>query len=63
MENEPPNGGQREEIKTVTIRTYGKMDDAEMGAANLEAHGIQWWISTIAELIALDPRAQHIADT
>ena len=46
MASESANGGLYDEVKTVTIRTFGDHGSAELAAVNLEAHGIQCWINS-----------------
>jgi hypothetical protein len=45
MASEPANGGLHDEVKTVTIRTFGSHEAAELAVANLEAHGIECWVN------------------
>jgi hypothetical protein len=45
MASESTNGGFHKEVKTVTIRTFGSHDAADLAAANLEAHGIECWVN------------------
>ena len=45
MASESTNGGPHDEVKTVTIRTFGSHDAAQLATANLEAHGIRCWIN------------------
>jgi hypothetical protein len=46
MDSESTSDGPHNEVKTVTIRIFVSHDDAELAAANLEAHGIQCWINS-----------------
>lgn len=41
-----PDGGLCDEAKTVTIRTFGSHEAAELAVANLEAHDIACWIKS-----------------
>jgi len=41
-----PDDGLRDEAKTVTIRTFGSHEAAELAVANLEAHDIACWIKS-----------------
>jgi hypothetical protein len=43
MASDVTNGGPHDEVKTVTIRTFGSHEAAELAVANLEAHGIECW--------------------
>jgi hypothetical protein len=45
MASEPTNDGLHGEVKTVTLRTFGSHEAAELAVANLEAHGIECWIN------------------
>ncbi len=45
MASESTNGGSHDEVKTVTIRTFGSHETAELAVANLEAHGIKCWVN------------------
>jgi hypothetical protein len=44
MAPESANGGPHDEVKTVTLRTFGNHEAAELAVANLEAHGIECWV-------------------
>jgi len=46
MASESANGGLYDEVKTVTIHTFGSHEAAELAAVNLEAHGIPCWINS-----------------
>jgi len=41
MASDATNGGPHDEVKTVTIRTFGSHEAAELAVTNLEAHGIE----------------------
>ncbi len=45
MASDATNDGPHDEVKTVTIRTFGSHEAAELAAANLEAHSIECWIN------------------
>ena len=45
MASESASGGPHDEVKTVTIRTFGSHEAAELAVANLEAHGIECWVN------------------
>lgn len=45
MASDATNGGPHDAVKTVTIRTFGSHETAELAAANLEAHGIACWVN------------------
>jgi hypothetical protein len=45
MASDATNDGPHDEEKTVTIRTFGDHEAAELAVANLEAHGIACWIN------------------
>jgi hypothetical protein len=45
MASESANSGPHDEVKTVTLRTFGSHEAAELAVANLEAHGIECWIN------------------
>jgi hypothetical protein len=44
MALESTSGDLHGEVKTVTIRTFGSHEAADLAAANLEAHGIECWV-------------------
>ena len=46
MASDATNDGPHGEEKTVTIRTFGSHEAAELAVANLEAHGIACWVKT-----------------
>jgi hypothetical protein len=45
MASEPTNGGLHDEVKTATLRIFSSHDAAQLAAANLEAHGIECWVT------------------
>lgn len=45
MASTPTNDDSHDEVETVTIRTFNSHDTAALAAANLEAHGIQYWVN------------------
>src|ERR1017187_10489695 len=45
MASDATNGGPHDEVKTITIRTFGSHEAAELAVANLEAHGIECWVN------------------
>lgn len=45
MAAEPTDDGFHHEVKTVVIRNFSSQDTAELAAANLEAHGIEYWVN------------------
>ena len=46
MAAESTDGGLHDGVKTLPIRIFGSHDAAELAAANLQAHGIQCWITS-----------------
>jgi hypothetical protein len=46
MASETPDGGFHDGVKTETIRIFASREDADLAAANLQAHGIRCWINT-----------------